>query len=364
LIFNKTNRGFTLVEMAVVLVIGATLLTAGLKVLSSQLENANYTKTRNKVDVIKDALTTYLAANSRLPCPDTDFTAPDGVENRATPGVVTTACSSSYGIVPYQTLQLSQEAALDGWENYISYQISTAPVTADWSLTANFKVGNVGSIKVSTRDSSSSAAVVDANLAAVVLVSHGKNGGGAYTVKGTKYSDSPGTDEVANASLVAAANTFYRRGFSDDSAGGGAFDDMVLSILPNDLITPLAKQGVLKLPKAQLADQFTTLQNAIIGSIVADSSCNTPTEQPSHGFPSSLGLNASDTMDPWGTPIEYHQDYSSIRMSTPNITAGVVNTAYTLTSTGSGSIISISKTVSAAKGIVAQSINSYNTVCP
>jgi prepilin-type N-terminal cleavage/methylation domain-containing protein len=362
LIFNKTNKGFTLVEMAVVLVIGATLLTAGLKVLSAQLENANYTKTKNKLDVIKDALTTYLAANNHLPCPYSDFTKIPGVENRV--GAITTACTSTYGVVPYQTLQLAQEAALDGWENYISYQISTAPANADWSLTSNFKVGSVGSIKVSTRDSSSSAAVVDANLAAVVLVSHGKNGGGAYTVKGTKYSDSPGTDEVANASLVTAANTFYRRGFSDDSAGGGAFDDMVLSILPNDLITPLAKQGVLKLPKAQLADQFTTIQNAIIGSIVADSSCNTPTEQASHGFPPSLGLSASDMTDPWGTPIEYHQDSSSIRMSTPNITGAVVNTAFTLTSTGSGASISFSKTVSAAKGIVAQSINSYNSVCP
>ena len=39
--------------MAVVLVIGATLLGAGLKVLSAQLENSNYTNSKNKQELIK-----------------------------------------------------------------------------------------------------------------------------------------------------------------------------------------------------------------------------------------------------------------------------------------------------------------------
>lgn len=340
--------------MAVVLVIGATLLTAGLKVLSSQLENSNYKATKNKLDVIKDALTTYLAANNRLPCPDNDFTAPDGQENRVTANDPTTVCAVSYGIVPYQTLQLSQEASLDGWDNFFSYQISTAPATSNWSLTAEFGVGNTGSINVSTRNSSAGAAVADINKAAIVLISHGKNGGGAYTVKGTKYDDSPGADEVANAALVIAANTFFRRGYSDDSAGGGAFDDMILPILPNDLITPLAKQGVLKLPKAQLAEQFTTIQNAIIGAIISDATC---------AMPASLlatGLTASDIKDPWGVDITY------TNITNSNILASSIatNNAFTLTSTGSGDTITISKPVGVIRGIISQGINSYNTACP
>lgn len=355
--------------MAVVLVIGATLLGAGLKVLSAQLENSNYTNAKNKQELIKDALVTYLGTHSYLPCPDvvnaTDGTPFDGREDRSTVNNPASACSKSYGVIPYQDLQLTREIALDGWGNYFSYQLSTSSATnADWSLKANFKVGNIGNIPFTTRQSSlDTAPVLQPNPAVVVLISHGKNGAGAYTVKGTKYDDPPSSnlDEIANASEIKAGNpTAFIRGYSDDSNGSGAFDDVVLTISPNDFITPLTKQGVFKLPSAQLAEQIITIQNAIIGSIVANG-CVTPTElsAPSFLVPPALGLSSSETTDPWGVPIQYKQISADVKFSSPS--TGV---AFTLISKGSGIDLQYDKQNSVIKGILTQSIIPYSTLCP
>ena len=99
------------------------LLTIGLSAFNAQLTNAALSTTAKKQAVIKDALAGYLLRYSRLPCPDSDFFAPDGIENRtnggteATPPDATLACATVFGILPYRTLGLARTDALDAWEN-------------------------------------------------------------------------------------------------------------------------------------------------------------------------------------------------------------------------------------------------------
>ena len=183
------QTGFTLVELAVVVLIIGILATMGLSALNVQLANSAISATKRNQDTIKDALIGYLGRNSRLPCPDADFTAPDGIENRGATGTPTVpaspllACTTSFGIIPYQTLGLPKSVALDGWENYFSYQISndaTPKPNLDWTLTNTFHTGNNGVITVEDRNSAPLT-----NIVAVVL-SHGRDGLGAYTSKGTR----------------------------------------------------------------------------------------------------------------------------------------------------------------------------------
>lgn len=65
---NTYVRGFTLIELSVVVVIVAMFLTLGLAALSSQLTSASYAETKKRQTLIKDALTAYLGANKRFPC--------------------------------------------------------------------------------------------------------------------------------------------------------------------------------------------------------------------------------------------------------------------------------------------------------
>ena len=68
---------------------------------------------------ITDALVAYVVLNARLPCPaqgalDTGDAAPDAA---------TTACTEADGVVPWKSLALRREDAVDGWGRKISYRV-------------------------------------------------------------------------------------------------------------------------------------------------------------------------------------------------------------------------------------------------
>jgi prepilin-type N-terminal cleavage/methylation domain-containing protein len=65
----QNGRGFTLIEMAVVLVIGGIILAAMVSTMNSFAVSSRDKATRTKEDAIKSALSTFLVRNTRLPCP-------------------------------------------------------------------------------------------------------------------------------------------------------------------------------------------------------------------------------------------------------------------------------------------------------
>ena len=82
---NQSQCGFTLVEMAVVLLIVALLVGSGLSVVSAQVEQQKYKDTQRILDDAREALLGFAAANGRLPCPAT--AASNGIEAPAGGGV-------------------------------------------------------------------------------------------------------------------------------------------------------------------------------------------------------------------------------------------------------------------------------------
>ena len=117
------ERGFTLVELTIVLVIVATVLTMGLGAINAQLISANYASTKKRQDTIKDALIAYFGANLRLPCPNvpTVGTAIDG--NQGVFHATQKRCDSAVGVIPFRELGLTREAAEDGWGNLLTYYV-------------------------------------------------------------------------------------------------------------------------------------------------------------------------------------------------------------------------------------------------
>jgi type II secretory pathway pseudopilin PulG len=388
---SDRTAGFSLVEMAVVTLLVGIFLTMGLAAFRASQDAQSVSTTLAKENAIKDALIGYLRRNGRLPCADTDFTAPDGIENRTTAGDPTTPCATTpsnarFGIVPYATLGLARDAAVDGWGNFFSYQVSNSvssdafnPGTAsyhtpipgyyrDWTLTANLRSGSTGEITVNDRDTSGNVITVASN-AVVVIVSHGPNGFGAYTISGTRNSLPGGADELENTNGASDTTFFSRTLTTDDAAPGGAFDDRVMFLKAEDVLGPLFKDGSVKPPVAQLADTFQKIKNAIgqyaiaNGGSYGSSNCTNSSSSPvcrvipysdyyygngyvnagltDGGVPwASMSMTLADTFDPWGRPIRYTINTASL--ANGGISGGGIgsaappgySTAYTLESFG------------------------------
>lgn len=129
---QQTQHGFTLVEMAMVLMIVGLLLGGLIPTLSAQMESQRISETRKQLDEIQQAVVGFAIANGRLPCPAYSTGEEDPVGG--------SICTHFYdGFVPAATLGLtgtdSAGFAVDSWGNRIRYAVtswsSTSPVISN-----------------------------------------------------------------------------------------------------------------------------------------------------------------------------------------------------------------------------------------
>jgi len=66
---SRSSRGFTLVELAVVMTIVAILLASVVYTLSAQTEQRNLDETRRRMETARELLLSFAIVNGRLPCP-------------------------------------------------------------------------------------------------------------------------------------------------------------------------------------------------------------------------------------------------------------------------------------------------------
>lgn len=308
---TKYQLGFTLVEMAVVVFLIGILATMGLSAANSILANSSISNTKKKQEVIRDVLITYMATNKRLPCPAIDE---NGIEAKS--ATVPSICTGYFGVLPYQTLGLSKSAALDGWENLFSYAVSSqwtlAYANTNTATTSNnsniaFNPGDAGTLPVSNRTPATNATNTSLGSDAVIIISHGMNGLGALTSKGTRNSLPANTsDEFANAApdTFAVPTTFYQREYTDiDVPTYGSFDDVILRLSSTEIASQLTKDGAIKSANAEWAEQQQNISNAVIGFIFSatNPNCLTPAAT---DITNLLIDNNIPAVDPWGDLIQ------------------------------------------------------------
>ena len=374
-------RGFTLIEIAMVLFVGALILGGVVQYLALQVATAKVTATKAKQDAIKGALVNYIVRNNQLPCP-ADPALPtgdplNGIAKSAgvcTGGGVATTAAVAQGMIPWATLGLSNETSLDGYGNRFTYQV----VIAATNLQANPGAGqqSVSGMKGAITLHSAGPAVVaptaGANqlnnctpgaptdnpcLAVVVVVSHGLDGFGAYTDGGVQIAF-PATVTGSNARENANKDSaFVTRAFSGSDTD--PYDDIVLALTPNDLLSPLTSGGGLQDFRSVLNSNFTVIKNAIIASVTRTgaflcvtgtcsptANCHGPGTTcevtqftytlPTAGSPDTLNTTLSGGAlpavvknDPWGNSIQYIVGTSPIAPATASS-----NNAFTLQSFG------------------------------
>ena len=135
--FDKLHRqyGFSLIEMAIVLVILGLLLGGLIMPLTSQREVAQREATERQLQEIRNAIVGFAQINNRLPCPAAPGT--NGVEFRFATGPNTGNCrATSTPLLPFQALGIHGNIIgrdlVDAWQRPIRYRL-TNPTGANWS---------------------------------------------------------------------------------------------------------------------------------------------------------------------------------------------------------------------------------------
>ncbi len=234
------SAGFTLAELAIVLLVVTLLIAGALTPIASQIELQRVTATQKTLDDVKDALTGFALSRGYLPCPDlpaaafppvAGTVANDGLEDvNAATGI----CATLEGDVPWATLGVGDS---DAWGNRLHYRVTSA--FASRAPAATVSLSSAGGLRVCT--TAACAATLATAVPAVVL-SYGRNGYGALSASGVFLAAPPAanTDETAN---VDANTDFVSRPKTDIGATAGEFDDLVVWISASALFNRMVAAG-------------------------------------------------------------------------------------------------------------------------
>lgn len=284
---NTAQHGFTLVEIAIVLLIVSILLGYTVAMYPMQQELKQYRQLRSDMDQIIEHLIGYAQVNGRLPCPDTtgdvngagadiidgqeDF---DDVIINAT-GVagndgLIDSCKGFYGLLPAGTLGMNGEidgngSLLDPWGQPYRYHVSDFNFNsigglggADLDLTTGVAIDLVSPDGIGEEglsnvvpdlvvcDDSDNSSAADVNCAAVgandiianaaaVVISSGKDRG----LVASNIQDENRDD------FHDGTNDFVYTSSARNDAAGSEYDDLVRWISPNLLYTKMIEAGQL-----------------------------------------------------------------------------------------------------------------------
>ncbi len=180
-----SQQGFTLIELAIVLIIISFLIGSVLATGSSRTGFARIKQTQDKIGIIEEALAAYVTLNGRLPCPASGTQQrKDGGGNpdplfglsEAPPCAATLVAGQGihYGVVPVRALNLADEFMFDGWGRRFTYAVDTDFITSQL-----FEITNVGSITINDNNGNTRT-----TQAVVTFISHGPTGFGAWPKNG------------------------------------------------------------------------------------------------------------------------------------------------------------------------------------
>lgn len=228
------QSGFTLVEIAIVLVIVGIALGGLLTSLTAQVDQRDYSQTRQSMEEIRDALLGYALSHGYLPCPTISST--NGAEDRTAAG----ACTARVGFLPWAELGVKKT---DSWNNL--YRYSVTPAYSNSVILINLSPATARDITIQTRNAAGALVnLSNANDIPVAVVSHGKNGYGATSNDGVLLVDTSVNNDDEKTNNVGGGTVLVSREFGGDkSTPFGEYDDLVVWISPNTYLSKMVTVG-------------------------------------------------------------------------------------------------------------------------
>ena len=257
-------RGFTLIEIVVVLFILGVVITMAAGITKALTASQKLSITTTRLAAVDTAIVQFAMQTKRMPCPadgtlvSTDNNA--GVETART-GAAGCTTNEAGGVVPWRALGLSESDATDGWNHRLTYRVLPA-LAADGGMDtswcdpagtgalagtacnpacttaalgsctppATFLAGKGLKVRNIAGTTTMDPAGVPNTGAAYVVISAGSSGGGAYLSSGQLSATTTvdGTEEQKNYANAAysAAGYYVDDGISDVS-GATHFDDLL-----------------------------------------------------------------------------------------------------------------------------------------
>lgn len=277
--------------------------------LRNNMELASQKTTESRLASIRETLIDYLRSHRRLPCPDVmaDSVGFDGYEDL---DAETGACRHPVGVLPYITLSIARNAVIDGWGHFFTYHVSNLSYTDsdcgrshDWTRVTTLREGLEGELHVGGNSAP------QCNV--LVVVSHGPNGDGAFSVDGYRNAmGDAGPLEIKNAD---GDYDYENRDFNGDATN--YFDDVVLAMSPGELLAPLIKDGTVRSDSLVRADWFVQMRHSLsryLFSAFSGALCAFPATLTGLGLPNNFVVN------PWNYTLSFPDVTTPVVVSTPN----------------------------------------------
>jgi len=240
--YSTHDKGFTLLELSVVLLIVGLMLGGLLVPLSTQMEQGQRALTQAQLDEAREVLYGFVLKNHRLPCPDCSTSATGNCDDIASAAaahigdgeediIAGDNCALETGNLPWVTLGVKGN---DAWGRRLTYHVTNnfadataagAGCTPD-TINVSFGLCSDGDVDIVSAVGTTN--YVARSVPAIIL-SHGGNGREASRIH-----------ELENANDDAI---FVYRDFSGDATTG--FDDMLIWISPHVLRAKLLDAGIL-----------------------------------------------------------------------------------------------------------------------
>ena len=167
------QRGFSLIELAVVVLVITLLLGSILVPLTTQVEQRKVSDTRRALDEIREALVGFAIINGRLPCPDIDSD-----PAAAGYGLEESACSANpvaEGYLPWKSLGVAQMDAFG-----VKRTTAASPRIGDWRYRVDRNFATVfslatgfGADALTVRDSAGNALTSSTERPVAIIFSAG-----------------------------------------------------------------------------------------------------------------------------------------------------------------------------------------------
>lgn len=241
------EKGFSLLEVALLLLVGGILAVPLMEAYNRYMTERTFAKTYTAGSTIQSAMTEFYEMHERYPCPAIPGLAVgdplhgmeqcpgrdmDG-DGTSMPAMAMESCDNGFcrtagrdadgdlahdgvliGTIPYATLGVPYNDALDGWKRRMTYAVtesmtSTATFLADRGAIMVWK--SDGSTPLSYGDAVQSANPRDKGgqaTAHFTYFSHGENGRGAYSLDGARVGEACDNSAFSAAEVAAASKSY------------------------------------------------------------------------------------------------------------------------------------------------------------